>query len=247
MLAAIASLEDRQGREHTVNQAERIKLLSEVDVLETLATEEIDWLSQRTPERSFKRGDMVYSAGDASEALLLLLMGRIRLYEIAAGQEFTFEVIQAGTMFGEASLAGRTHPEYAQALEPALVGLLHLSTFWQLVRENPEVNARVLKLVVTRSYMNRSRMTNIALKGVSGRLASLILELLQSEGVVTREGHYRITAHYTHEQLATMIGAKRGTVTRAFGKLQDTGCVELLRRQVYVTDLALLSRLAVEG
>jgi CRP-like cAMP-binding protein len=244
---AILSEEDSQDRKHTVDQAERLKLLSEVDVLETLATEEIDWLSQRTPERSFKRGDMVYAAGDASEVLLLLLTGRIRLYEIAAGQEFTFEVIQAGTMFGEASLAGRTHPEYAQALEPARVGLLNLSTFWQLVRENPEVNARVLKLVVTRSYMNRSRMTDIALKGVSARLASLILDLLQSEGVVTRNGHYRIAAPYTHEQLATMIGAKRAAVTRAFGKLQDIGCVELLRRQVHVTDLALLSRLAVEA
>ena len=230
-----------------MDPAERLKLLSEVDILEPLAPEEIDWLSQRTPHRSFDRGDMVYVAGDASGVLLLLLTGRIRLYQIAAGQEFTFEVIQAGTLFGEASLVGRTHPEYAQALEPALVGLLHLSTFRQLVRENPEVNARVLNLTVTRSYMNRSRMTDIALKAVRARLASLILELLQSEGVVTSNGHYRIAAPYTHEQLATMIGAKRAAVTRAFGKLQDIGCVELLRRQVYVTDLALLSRMSVEG
>jgi len=229
-----------------VDEAGRLKLLSEVDVLETLSTEEIGWLSQRTPERSFGRGDLVYVAGDASEVLLLLLTGRIRLYGIAAGQEFTFEIIQAGTMFGEASLAGRTHPEYAQALEPARVGLLNLSTFWQLVRENPEVSARVLKLVVARSYMNRSRMTDLALKAVRSRLASLILDLLQSEGVITREGHYRIAFPYTHEQLATMIGAKRVAVTRAFGKLQDTGCVQLLRRQIHVTDLATLNRLAVE-
>jgi len=43
-----------------------------------------------------------------------------------------------------------------------------------------------------------------------------------------------------------MIGAKRVAVTRAFGKLQDIGCVQLLRRQIYVIDLATLSRLAVE-
>ncbi len=65
--------------------------------------------------------------------------------------------------------------------------------------------------------------------------------------MVTREGHYRIAFPYTHEQLATMIGAKRVAVTRAFGKLQDTGCVQLLRRQIHVTDLATLNRLAVEG
>jgi CRP/FNR family transcriptional regulator, cyclic AMP receptor protein len=237
-----------EDRTDTEGQPERIKRFSLVDVLEPLATEEIDWLSQRTPERTFQTGEMVYAARDASEVVFLLLTGRIRLYGIAAGRdEFTFEVIQAGTLFGEASLAGRAHPEYAQALEPSRVGLLHLNTFWQLVSQNPQVNAKVMKLLVTRSYKDRSRMSDLASKEVSARLASLILELLQSEGVVTREGHYRLDALYTHEHFGTMIGAKRVSVTRAFKKLQENGCVQLLRRQVYVTDLATLSRLAVEG
>ncbi len=236
-----------EGRGDTPDQPERIKRFSLVDVFEPLAIEEIDWLSRRTPERAFQRGEMVYEAGDASEVVFLLLTGRIRLYGMAAGQEFTFEVIQAGTLFGVASLGGLAHPEYAQVLEPSQVGLLSLNTFWQLMRQNPEVNAKVMKLLVTRSCKDRSRMADLAVKEVPARLASLILDLLQSEGVVTRQGHYRITAHYTHEQLASMIGAKRVAVTRAFGTLQDIGCVQLLRRQVHVTDLATLSRLAVEG
>jgi CRP/FNR family transcriptional regulator, cyclic AMP receptor protein len=230
-----------------VDQAGRIKLLSGVDVLEPLAAEEIAWLSERTPERSFASGEMVYAEGDASDVLFFSLAGRIRLYGISAGQEFTFEVIQAGTIFGESSLAGRAQPEHAQALELALVGVLGLNTFWQLLRQNPEVNARVVKLLVTRSCMNRRRMKDLAVKEVLARLASLILDLLQREGVVTREGHYKIAAPYTQEQLATMIGAKRVAVTRAFGHLQNSGSVQLLRRQIYVTDLAALARLAVEA
>ncbi len=130
----------RQGPRREVSQAEQIKLLSTVDILEPLGTAEIALLSQRSPERSLEKGEMVYSARDASEVLFLLLKGRIRLYDVVAGQEFTFDVIGAGTIFGEASLAGRGHPEYAQALEPALVSLLALNTFWQLVRQKPEVN-----------------------------------------------------------------------------------------------------------
>jgi CRP/FNR family transcriptional regulator, cyclic AMP receptor protein len=237
----------RQNPRDEVGQAERIKLLSTVDILEPLGTEEIALLSQRTPERSFEKGELVYLARDASDVLFLLLKGRIRLYDVVVGQEFTFGVIGAGTVFGESSLAGRGHPEYAQALEPALVSLLDLNTFWQLVRQNPEVNERVMKILVTRSYMNRSRMTDIAVKEVPARLASLLLDLVQSEGLVTREGYYKIASHYTHEHLASMIGVTRGTVTRAFGTLQDSESVLLLRRHIYVTDLATLKRLAVEG
>ena len=214
-------------------------------MLEPLSTEELNWLAQRIIERNFQRGDIVHIPGDASEIVYLLLAGRIRLYGMVEEQELTFDIIRASTMFGVASLMERTQDEYAQALEPSRVGLLSLNTFWHLVRQNPEVNARLVKLLGDRLRLSRSRMTDIALKEVPARLASLILDLIQSEGVVTREGHYKILNHYTHEQLATMIGAKRVAVTRAFGKLQDAGCVLLWRRQIYVADLATLRRLAM--
>jgi CRP/FNR family transcriptional regulator, cyclic AMP receptor protein len=234
---------------HLVSRDNRegwIDLLSVVDVLEPLGSQELERLAQRTPERSFARGELVYAAGDAPGSLSLLLTGRIRLYETAGGQEFTFGVLQAGTVFGESSLAGHPQPEYAQALEPARVGVLGLSTFWQLVRDNPEVNARVIKLLVERAYAKRGRMTDLALKGVRARLAGILLDLLQAEGVVTREGHYRILARYTHEDMAAMIGAKRVAVSRAFGNLRELGCVRQSSRQIYVTDLATLRGVAEE-
>ena len=95
-----------------------------------------------------------------------------------------------------------------------------------------------------RLRMSRNRMLDIALKEVPARLASLILDLLQSEGVLTRQGYYRILSHYTHGELATMIGAKRVAVTRGFGSLQKSGCVQLQRRQIYVLDLSALKRWA---
>src|SRR5215217_2936149 len=123
----------QQGWTHTGKQAQRVKLLSEVDVLEPLGSEEINWLAQRIPERTFQSGEMVYVPGDATEAVYLLLTGRIRLYGMAWKQELTFEVIQGGSIFGIAALVEQTEAEYAQALEPSRVGLLSLQDFWRLV------------------------------------------------------------------------------------------------------------------
>jgi CRP-like cAMP-binding protein len=223
---------------------ERIKLLSAVDVLEPLAVEEIDWVAQRTLDRSFQKGQIVYAPGDASEVLFLLLAGSIRLYGMTGGQELTFEILQAGTIFGVASMMERTQDEYALALEPSRVGLLNLTTFWHVVRQNPEVIERVVRLLGDRLRLSRGRMIDIALKEVPARLASLLFDLVQREGVVTREGHYKVLSYYTQEQLATIIGAKRVAVNRAFRKLQDIGCVQLRRRQIYVVDLPALKRLA---
>jgi CRP/FNR family transcriptional regulator, cyclic AMP receptor protein len=218
-----------------------------VDVFEPLTAEQKDLLAQRTLERAFERGETVYAPGDSSEAVFVLLTGRLRLYGMAGGQELTFEVVRASTMFGIASLMERTQDEYAIALEPSRVGVVGLNDFWHLVRQTPEVNARLVKVLGDRLRMTRGRMADIALKETTARLASLILDLVQSEGVVTREGHYKIVAHYTHEQLAAMIGATRGSVTRAFSKLQDSGCVRLIRRLIYVVDLEALKRSASVG
>jgi CRP-like cAMP-binding protein len=61
--------------------------------------------------------------------------------------------------------------------------------------------------------------------------------------VVSNES-YRIPTHYTHEQLASMIGCKRVAVTRAFRKLEAGGAVELEDRRIVVQDLDALKDLA---
>ena len=75
------------------------------------------------------------------------------------------------------------------------------------------------------------------------RLASLILFLVQSEGV-KRPGEIGIPTRYSHEHLGTMIGANREAVTRAFGRLQDEGALQIRRRLIYVEDVEALERVA---
>jgi CRP-like cAMP-binding protein len=226
-------------------QPEPIKLLAQIDVLEALGTEEMNRLAQRIPERDFHSAEMVYVPGDASEVVYLLLTGRIRLYGMSRDQELTFEVILSGSIFGIAALMEQPEAEYAQALEPSRVGLLSLQDFWRLVGQTPEVNARVMRVLGERLRRNRNRMIDIALKKVPARLASLILDLVEGEGIVTREGYYAIHTPYTHEQLATMIGARRVAVTRAFRNLQEAGGVRRNGRGIHVIDLAALQRCAL--
>jgi len=78
---------------------------------------------------------------------------------------------------------------------------------------------------------------------VPARLASLILFLVESEGVQI-PGEIRIPTRYTHEHLGTMIGTTREGVTRAFGRLQDERALQIRRRLIYVSDVEALERAA---
>lgn len=105
---------------------------------------------------------------------------------------------------------------------------------------------RITHLLSERLRRYETRLEDITLKGITARLASLIVLLSESEGVVAGQNRLRIPTHYTHQRLGTMIGTNREAVTRAFASLQDEGIVELRRRLIYVTDAEALRRVAEE-
>jgi CRP/FNR family transcriptional regulator len=224
---------------------EKIRLLSMVDVLEPLSEDELEELGRRIPDTHVERDHIFYTPEDRSEALFMLKRGRVRIYKVTPdGWEFTLAMVEAGTMFGEMALtAQRLREAYAEATEPSDICVLEREDLERLVRENPDVGLRMIRVLSERLRLCETRLEDIGLKDVPARLAKLILHLAESEGVMTSEGP-RIPTHYTHRQLATMIGASRESVTRAFTRLRRAGAVELRRRRIYVKDVAALERAA---
>jgi CRP-like cAMP-binding protein len=222
-------------------------LLAKVEVLGGLTDERASWLAGRSPDMRLVRGQILYGPRQTSRIIFVLLEGRVRLYKVLVNAEITLEIIEAGQLLGDVpALAGRSRGTYAQALAPSRVALLSTNVMRQLVQENPEVGLRLAEGLSSRLYEYRERMADVALKKVSARLASLLLRLLETEGVVDREG-IGIHTRYTHEQLATMVGAKRVAVSRAMGELRGLEAVEVKGRRIYLEDKAALRRAAEIG
>ena len=227
---------------------EKLRLLSMVDILEPLSREEVRELSRRIPDTHYRRGQILYAPKERSEALFMLKKGRVRIYRIGPeGREFTLTVVGAGTVFGEMSLtAQRLENAYAEAMESAVVCKMRRHDLESLVMDKPKVGLKVMSVLSERLSQTEERMEDLALKEVPARLASFILQLVESEGVMSAEGP-KIPTRYTHNQLATMIGSKRETVTKAFTVLQEAGTVELKRRRIHVRDIRGLKEVADQG
>ena len=224
---------------------ERKRLLAMVDILEGVPPEDVRALTRRSAFASLEvRDAILVSPEEHAERLLLLLEGRVQVYEDSdCGQELTVSVVEDGTLVGATGFAPHPWGLRVEALEPSIVCSVRRRAFDELVSRNPVLGTRVASMLGRRLIETEGRLTDLACKEVPERLASQILRLLQSEGIVTREG-YRIPTPYTHRQLGTMIGAKREAVTRAFGRLRWTGGVELRNRRILVTDPDALERAA---
>jgi CRP/FNR family cyclic AMP-dependent transcriptional regulator len=231
-----------------VNEEQQVELLSGVDIFEDLPKEEVreifDDLLRRNAEIGLGAGEVFYTPRQPDGKLFILKKGRVRIYKMEASREFTLEVVDAGTVFGEVAFTPHAlRDAYARATEPSVVFAMERAAVERLIEEKPQVGIRIITLLSERLHYYETRMEDVTLKEVPARLASLVLFLVESEGVQV-PGEIRIPTRYTHEHLGTMIGTNREAVTRAFGRLQDEGALQLRRRLIYVEDVQALERAA---
>jgi CRP/FNR family cyclic AMP-dependent transcriptional regulator len=227
---------------------EQMRLLSMVDILGPLTEEEMEDLAKRSPDTFLEQDDILYTPKDGTERLFILKKGRVQLYEVdQAGGEITLSVVEDGNVFGEMALTGQSLQSlYVRALTPSTVVSLRREELEMLIMKKPEVGLRLVRELAEKLHASEARYADIIGKDVPARLATLILQLVDSEGVVSSES-YRIPTHYTHEQLGTMIGCKRVAVSRAFSRLKEVGAVQLKERYIIVKNLEALKDLAEVG
>jgi CRP/FNR family transcriptional regulator, cyclic AMP receptor protein len=224
---------------------EEIRLLSMVDILGPLCDEEMEDLAKRAPDTFLEQDDILYTPKEGTERLFILKKGRVQLYEVnGEGDEITLSVIEDGNVFGEMALTGQSLGGlYVRALTPSTVVSLRREDLEHLIMKKPEVGLRLVRELAEKLHASEARFADMVGKDVPARLATLILTLVDSEGVVSSDS-YRIPNHYTHERLASMIGCKRVAVTRAFRKLEGGGAVMLKDRRIVVKDMDALKESA---
>src|SRR3954463_16475172 len=235
----------QMSEEHpTMREEEEVELLSKVDLFDSLSEEEIRVLIRQNSDVRLAEGETFYAPWEQGGKLFILKKGRMRLYRTEDTREFTLEVVEAGTVFGEMAFTPhRLRESYSKAMEPSVVFVMERAAVERLIEEKPQVGIGMISLLSERLHYYETRMEDITLKEVPARLASLILVLVESEGV-RAPGEISIPTSYSHEHLGTMIGANREAVTRAFGRLQDEGAIQVRRRLIYVDDVEALERAA---
>jgi CRP/FNR family cyclic AMP-dependent transcriptional regulator len=132
---------------------EKVRLLSMVDVFESLVRQELVELAHRARDTRLERGELLGRPQQkGNEELYVLKEGRVQLYvEIPSGGEVTLSVVEGGSIFGELALGGlRSGAVYARALVPSLVCSLKTQYVQQLIESSPQVGIAMVRLLSER-------------------------------------------------------------------------------------------------
>ena len=99
-------------------------------------------------------GARIFEKGDPSEALYVLLSGRVRIFEPGGGREVDVDEIHPGHSFGELSLLlETTHTKTAEAIEEAEILVLPERSFKNLLEDNEDLAEHFQKRIAEQAPM----------------------------------------------------------------------------------------------
>jgi len=222
--------------------SQRLWYLKSCDLFQQLSPDQLSALESRCRIRKCPRGSPIYLPADHADGVLLLAEGRVKIGSFTEeGKQTILAFIEPGEIFGELSLMGtQEREEYAEAVEKSTLILIPGEVIQQLMAENPTVSLGITKLFGLRRQRIERRLKYLLFRSNRERLIHLLLELVEQYGKQV-EGGVDLRIKLSHQDLASIIGSTRETVTVVLGELQTEGRLQLGRRKIVLTDLAQLA------
>ncbi len=130
--------------------------------------------------------------------------------------------------------------EYAEAAEASTLVLIPKATITAVIRKYPEIGLGVTKLIGLRRSRIERRLRNLLFRSNRERVIHLLLELSEKYGQFSDQG-IALNIRLSHQEMASIIGSTRETVTVVLGHLQAEGSILIARRRITIRNLKKLA------
>jgi CRP-like cAMP-binding protein len=169
-----------------------------------------------------RKKDRIIGQGDAADAVFYIQAGRVKLTVVSQqGKEAVVAILEAGSFFGEACLAGQlVCMATATSLEPSTVVRINKQTMIDALHNEPTFAEMFLSYLLSRNIRIQEDLVDQLFNSSEKRLARILL-LLAHFG---KEGKPEtIIPKISQETLAEMVGTTRSRVSFFMNKFKRLG------------------------
>lgn len=188
------------------------------------------------------RGQTLYQAGDPADAVYFVLEGLLKPSRgNSFGEERLVGLVGPGDVVGLGGLSQqRLHSEDASALTRLKLVRLEVSSLANLIQKHPAIAQIVLAAMAQRAQ-DLLELLELSSLPVLIRISRALLWLGERFGRPENDGWHTLDLGLRHEDLASLVGVQRPTLTHTLSELRDVGLIRGTRG-VYKVDLRGLER-----
>jgi CRP/FNR family cyclic AMP-dependent transcriptional regulator len=138
--------------------------------------------------KTFAQGSIIFCEFEPGDNFYLIQSGRVQIVKIMGEIEKTLDVLKPGEVFGEMAILEEA-PRSATAIAMDKVQVLEFNraNFEILMRGNPQIALKLLKLFTRRIYDQKRRFMILTLEDVEARVADVFLMLAEKEPIALNE------------------------------------------------------------
>ncbi|MDF9800914.1 CRP/FNR family cyclic AMP-dependent transcriptional regulator [Catalinimonas alkaloidigena] len=190
-------------------------------------------------EKGFNKGDFVYFIDDPSDNVYLIKQGRVKISTYADdGKEIVKTILSAGEVFGELALTEEIkRNDFAQVLDPnTIICPLTIKDMKNLMADDQELSFTIFKIIGLRMRKLERRIELLISKDARTRIIEFLKDLAREKG--KKVGfETMIKSHLKHQDIASLTGTSRQTVTTILNELKEKNLINFDRRKILIRDI----------
>jgi CRP/FNR family cyclic AMP-dependent transcriptional regulator len=230
-----------------LNRPDKVWYLRQTGLFDRLGESELQRIAELSRMREFPRGQLILGPKSDPDLIYLVKAGHVKISTFSPeGKEQILALLDRGDVFGELAPAEAPVPTHVEAFDHAIVCTLHRTLFEEILRHTPEVGLRVIRALARRLRAAEQEIEDLALRSVPGRLAALLLRLAEEYGEPQDQG-IRLSLRLTHQDLASMVGSTRETVTAVINRFRDEALITVDHRVLVILERDRLRQIASRG
>jgi CRP-like cAMP-binding protein len=217
-----------------------LNILKTIPFFFGLNEKEILLFIKKSYYREFKKGQHIFNLGEPAENFYILLSGWVKLYLInKEAHETTIALVTKGDVFSEvATFKGSDYPYSALIVgKEATCLIIKAYDIRENVRENPNL---ALKMLASMShYSNQLCLSyeHITTLTSSQRLGCFLLKLSMDRNYETN-----LQLPYNKNLVASRLGMKPETFSRAMKRLEKDLTIEFKGREILISNISQLKK-----
>ncbi len=189
------------------------------------------YFEQAGTRMTYHPQDIIYMQEDDANSLYLITKGRVRVYLMtSSGEEMTLEILGKGRIFGESSFfQNALRPTTVTAIGDVELIACQLDHLYPYLSQSKELTISLLQLM----SQTCDHVTLLLKKAYTYTRQEKIASFLLEQNLIDNEGKQ---ISYSHEEIASLVGLSRVTVTKVLNDFAKKGYIRVAYRKINIID-----------
>ena len=216
-------------------------IIKQFRTMNVLSADELSRISNSKTSKSFKKGDVIFSEGEALNGVYCIRNGACKLSKLSAnGRDQIVKLVLRGDMLGQRSVVcGENANLSAIALDDIDLCFIPKQEIEKNLSENHNFSLELLKLLALDLKTADNVIVDMAQKSVKQRLAETLIYIHDNFGI-DEDGY--LSVMLSREDYTSVVGTALESAIRTLSQFKKDGFISTSGKHIKIENLSGLGK-----